>query len=73
MIKLIVLFLNFVYKLVLTNKTLQKVMISHQKHECEIRAKSNMPWLLPSAKKEVRSKWVPSSMVSPEICLNLIT
>ena len=40
-------------------------MISHQKHKCEKGSKvqyNDMVWLPTSPTKELRSKWVPSSV-----------
>ena len=45
--------------------SLQKVMISHQKHKCENRSQVQ----LTSPIKEVISKWVPSSVDNPKIYL----
>ena len=51
---------------------LQKVMISHQKHKCENGSQVqyyDMVWLSTSPTKELRSKWVSSSVDNPEIYL----
>ena len=57
-----------------TRKTyyLQKVMISNQKHKCINGCQVqyyDMVWLSTSPTKELRSKWVPSSVDNPEIYL----
>ena len=43
-------------------------MISHQKHKCENGSQVqyyDMVWLSTSPTKELRSKWVPSSVYNP--------